>query len=404
MNTGVSQEALSARTDGVLRPHRDDPARLVADLPAPCVQAHAANLMVLGDGALGCVWFGGSMEGRSDISVFFSRLAPGASTWTAPQQLSHDPDRSEQNPVLFPAPDDALWLLHTAQTAGHQDTAFVRCRVSHDHGLSWGPVRTLFDAPGTFVRQPVQVQPDGAWLVPVFRCRTPAGLAWDGSLDDAAVMRSTDQGRSWATIAVPDSLGCVHMNIVPARDSADGRELLAFYRSRWADHVHRAVSHDGGLSWQAPQPIVLPNNNSSIQAIRLQDGRLAMIFNASSAADARERRVSLYDELDDPQDDGSAAPVAEPPARRAFWGTPRAPLTLALSEDDGLSWPHQRHLETGDGYCMSNNSADRRNREYSYPSIRQDQDGALHLAYTVFRQHIRHARVMPAWIESGEPA
>lgn len=402
MNTQNTPNAMNppaavGRTDGVLRPHPDDAARLVADLPAPCVQAHAANLMVLGDGALGCVWFGGSMEGRSDISVYFSRLAAGSSTWSAPQQLSHDPDRSEQNPVLFPAPDGNLWLLHTAQTSGHQDTAFVRCRVSHDHGLSWGPVRTLFDAPGTFVRQPVQVQPDGAWLVPVFRCRTQPGLAWDGSLDDAAVMRSTDQGQTWQTIAVPDSLGCVHMNIVPARD---GHTLLAFFRSRWADHVWRTESPDGGLSWQAPQPIGLPNNNSSIQATRLHDGRLAMIFNASSAADARERRVSLYDELDD-ETDGAPTPAATPstpPERRAFWGAPRAPLTLALSDDDGLSWPLQRHLETGDGYCMTNNSADRQNREYSYPSIRQTEDGALHLAYTVFRQHIRHARVMPDWI------
>ena len=33
------------------------------------------------------------------------------------------------------------------------------------------------------------------------------------------------------------------------------------------------------------------------------------------------------------------------------------------------------------------------NREYSYPSLRQDADGTLHLAYTVFRQHIRHVRL-----------
>ena len=79
-----------------------------------------------------------------------------------------------------------------------------------------------------------------------------------------------------------------------------------------------------------------------------------------------------------------------------------SPLTLALSDDDGLSWPLQRHLETGDGYCMTNNSADRQNREYSYPSIRQTDDGALHLAYTVFRQHIRHVRVMPDWVSAGE--
>jgi predicted neuraminidase len=124
-----------------------------------------------------------------------------------------------------------------------------------------------------------------------------------------------------------------------------------------------------------------------------------MIFNHSSALDATERRASLYDELED--DDASKNDVKSSHVsneRRAFWGAPRAPMTLALSEDDGQTWPWKRHLEVGDGYCMSNDSARRVNREYSYPSLRQTADGALHVAYTVFRQHIRHAKVMPDWI------
>jgi len=388
-------------SDGLLHSHPDDPAREVADLPSPCVQAHAANLMVLPDGTLGCVWFGGSMEGRSDISVYLSRLEPGSRQWTAPVQLSDDPDRSEQNPILFPVPDGALWLLHTAQTSGNQDTSVVRRRVSRDNGRTWGPTETLKDAPaGTFVRQPIHVHTDGAWLLPIFNCRTAAGEKWDGSLDDSAVMRSTDQGRSWQHIAVPDSLGCVHMSIAPA----SGDRLLAFFRSRWADHIHATRSDDGGRSWQRPVPTVLPNNNSSIQALRLADGRLAMIFNASSAADATERRESLYDELEDEAAPAAGAePRTPPPARRAFWGAPRAPMTLALSADDGLTWPWQRNLEVGDGWCLSNDSARGLNREYSYPSLRQGADGALHLAYTVFRKHIRHVRVLPEWVTQASP-
>ena len=108
---------------------------------------------------------------------------------------------------------------------------------------------------------------------------------------------------------------------------------------------------------------------------------------------------ALYDELEEAgESTTTAATETQKPARRAFWGAPRAPMTLALSEDDGLTWPWQRNLEVGDGWCMSNDSAGRRNREYSYPSIRQTADGALHAAYTVFRQHIRHARVTPDWI------
>ena len=107
---------------GHLHKHPEDSQRVVADLPAPRIQAHAANLTLLPDGALACVWFGGSMEGRADISVFKSQLEPGSKQWSEAVQLSHDPLRSEQNPVLSVMPQGELWLLHTAQTSGHQDT------------------------------------------------------------------------------------------------------------------------------------------------------------------------------------------------------------------------------------------------------------------------------------------
>ena len=71
-----------------------------------------------------------------------------------------DPTRSEQNPILFPAPDGRLWLLWTAQISGNQDTAIVRRRISTDNGRTWGPIETLFDRVGTsgvFVRHPPAV-------------------------------------------------------------------------------------------------------------------------------------------------------------------------------------------------------------------------------------------------------
>lgn len=365
-----------------------------ADLPAPRVQCHASNLMTLGDGALGCVWFSGTQEGVADISVWFSRLAAGGDTWSTPVQLSEDPTRSEQNPILFPAPDGTLWLLHTAQLAGNQDTALVRCRVSHDDGRTWGPTRDLFERAGIFVRQPVVVLDNGDWLLPIFHCPTEPGQKWAGHDDTSAVMISSDQGRHWTEVPVPGSTGCVHMNIVPGR--APG-ELLAFFRSRWADHVYRSVSTDRGRHWSAPQPTELPNNNSSIQATRLASGALAMVFNQSSAADATERRASLYDEIDD--GDGRVEAVAK--GRSAFWGAPRAPMTVALSHDEGLSWPARRHLEVGDGYCMTNNSQQGLNREYSYPSIHQSPGGAIEISYTVWRRHIRHLRLAEDWVAAA---
>lgn len=104
--------------DGVIRQHQQDEHIAWAMLPCACPQNHAANLLPLDDGSLMCVWFGGSQEGKADISIWGSRLAPGSDRWSEAVKLSDDPDRSEQNPVLFQAPDNVLWLLWTAQFAG----------------------------------------------------------------------------------------------------------------------------------------------------------------------------------------------------------------------------------------------------------------------------------------------
>ena len=398
-------------TDGVLRP-RDAGVEGVgveeAFLPAPTVQSHAANLSVLGDGSLGCVWFGGTQEGVADIDVWFSRLAPGADEWTEPVRLSDDPTRSEQNPVLFPAPDGRLWLFHTAQHAGDQDTSFVRARTSPDHGATWGPARTLLESErgGVFVRQPPVVLPSGAWVLPTFTCVRVPGEKWVGDSDTSSVWVSTDDGVSWSEGEVPDSTGCVHMSIVPRADGG----YAAYYRSRWADHVYRSVSDDG-LDWSVPQPTVLPNNNSSIQAAPLSGHRTALVLNESSRLDAVARRVSLYDEIDD--DGISDTAPAEPETvsqeelaavRGAFWGAPRAPLTLAVSDDDGASWPVRWVLEDGDGYCLSNNSRDGVNRELSYPSVCQDPTGTVHVAFTYHRRAIRHVRIPSAALDARTAA
>jgi len=370
-----------------------DGERREAMLPSPCIQNHAANLHALPNGDLLCVWFGGTQEGIPDVSIYLSRLPAGGDCWTPAQKLSDDASRSEQNPVLFTTLEGALWLIYTAQLSGHQNTAIVRRRISHDGGHHWGPVETLFDRAGTFVRQPIAVLPDGAWACPVFLCRTAPGERWVGNDDISAVMVSSDAGLTWQEHEVPQSVGCVHMNV---QTLADGT-LLALYRSRWADHIYMSRSRDG-RTWSAPEPTDLPNNNSSIQFTVLRNGHLALVFNESDASHATARRASLYDDIEDSEDSGDLRDQAASARGTAFWGAPRAPLSLAISEDGGKTWRRRRALEIGDGYCMTNNSAEQRNREYSYPSITQGPDGALHIAYTWFRQRIKYVTVDESWV------
>lgn len=391
----MTTETLTVERSGKVHIPENDTARRDAMLPSDCPQNHAANLLPLPDGSLLCTWFAGTQEGIADISIYLSRLEKGAQVWGQPVKLSEDASRSEQNPVLFLAPDNVLWLMYTAQKSGNQDTAIVRFRQSQDLGKSWGEIGTLLGQPGTFIRQPVTVLANGDWLLPVFYCRTQPGEKWVGNNDDSAVKISSDKGKTWRDVAVPESTGCVHMNITPLHDGS----LLALYRSRWADFIYQSRSVDGGNTWSAPQPTELPNNNSSIQVTTLANGHLALVFNKMSAADASERRASLYDEIEDEEDDARAETPVETGGRSAFWGAPRAPMTLAISEDGGRTWPHQRDLETGDGYCMTNNSQQKLNREFSYPSIKQGLNGELHIAFTYYRQAIKYVCVDESWVK-----
>lgn len=383
---------------GRLSINKNDSARIEAFLPTECVQNHAANLLPLPNGDLLCTWFGGTQEGIADISAYYSRLKKGSQTWTKAVKLSNDATRSEQNPLFFLAPDNVLWLLYTAQIAGNQDTAIVRYRQSHDFGETWGPIKTLLEDPnkGIFIRQPITVMPNGDWLLPVFYCIAKPGEKWVGSYDTSGVMISKDNGKTWFNVDVPDSLGCVHMNILLLKDNS----LYALFRSRWADNIYASRSTDGGYHWSTPIATNLPNNNSSIQATVLNNGHIALVFNQSSAKDAIARRISLYDEIEDESCANKKEAEIIDGQKNAFWGAPRAPMSLAISMDNGETWPYIRHLDEGDGYCMTNNSKDSLNREFSYPTIKQGLDGKLHIAYTYYRMAIKYVVIDENWVKN----
>jgi predicted neuraminidase len=378
-------------SDGKLKEVTEGLKRTEAYLPSDCIQNHAANLLVLDNGDLLCTWFAGTQEGIPDIHIYMSRLKKGESSWSKAVKVSDDSTRSEQNPVLFKAPDEKIWLLYTAQKSGNQDTAIVRYRISEDNGHSFGPIKTLFDQEGTFIRQPIVVLDNGEWLLPVFYCHTTKGRKWTGHRDTSAVKISKDEGNTWEEYEVPNSTGCVHMNI----EKLDDGTLLALFRSRWADYIYSSYSTDNGRTWSEPKPTELPNNNSSIQFTKLANGHLALVFNNMNAENCTERRASLYDDIEDEENEENVVSesVEDCGEREAFWGAPRAPMTVAISEDNGMTWPFVKNIEIGDGYAMTNNSKDKLNREYSYPSIKQGSEGNLHIAFTYFRQTIKYVQL-----------
>ncbi|KAL2214539.1 neuraminidase [Sarocladium strictum] len=368
-------------------------------IPSATVQCHASNILQLPDKTLLCTWFGGSQEGLPDICIWLSRFAPGAKEWSPAQKISSDENRSCQNPVLFRAPNTGyLWLFHTSQDGGNQDGCLVMARTSSDEGKTWSDAKyPLKGQTGVFVRQPVVVLNDGTWVLPVFYCRATPGYRWIGNNDIAGVFYSKDNGETWTESLVPESLGCVHMNIIAP--SANDTNFVAVYRSRWADNIYRSTSSDG-INWTPPKATVLPNPNSGICAARLSSGAIAIVFNRSAAEADQQRREGLYDDITPESDKRVNQPAVGD--KSAIWGTPRKTLTLGVSKDDGETWT-QRVLEEGDGFCMTNNSIEKTNRELSYPSILVEKtDGAdvAHVGFTFHRQYIKYVRVEDpeAWV------
>lgn len=375
--------------------HRISEVRQEALLSSPMIQNHASFLHLTEDGTLICAWFGGTLEGKSDISIFASVLTANASAWGAPQRLSFDDAHSEQNPVLFGAPDGTLWLFHTSQPSGNQDECRIRmarvARDNNDPSVLTAEAGQFIDLPrGCFIRAPLVVRNDGAWLLPIFRCIQRPGQKWNGSHDTAAIGISLDNGTTWKLQDLPQSTGCVHMSPTAVGDTG----YTAFFRRRQADFVYRTLSKDGGKTWSAPRPTDVPNNNSSIAAIRLADGRIAMICNPVNASHSSDRRASLYDELgvEDDRPDADPTGGCEP-----VWGVPRAPVSVCLSDDDGVTFKTRLLIEDGPGTCLSNDSTDGRNMEMSYPWLLEGPDETLHIAYTYHRRAIKYVRLAPGW-------
>ena len=329
--------------------------------------SHAANLLQLRNGDLLCFWFSGSSEGKSGVAIVASRLHK--SHWARPIVIDRQMGYSFQNPVPFETPSGDILLLHTAQPEKEgQSAARVLMVRSRDHGKSWSQPQVVFDQPGAFVRSPLLVRPDGAWLLPMYY--TPTSAITTGAESHYPVVKiSTDQGNTWQECSIPHANGLVQPTVVRQKD-----HYVAFFRSRFADHIYRATSPDG-CAWSTPQATELPNNNASIQAVALRNGHIAMVFNNTHAE-----------------------PVTGKPATGV-----RAPLTVAISTDEGLTWPAMRNLETGlrsqeseedyRQHVRQSNEYD----EYSYPSILQSRSGDLWAAFSWRRQTIKIMRFNEDW-------
>lgn len=323
-----------------------------AYLPILSPASHAANLIQLRNGDILCFWFSGTKEGASGVSIVMSRLPHGSRQWTKTELIHRETGRSYQNPVIFQDPTGVLWLFHSSQAANQGETnAHVLLLQSMDNGSTWSAPKVEFANPGSFTREPVVVTDSGSWLLPIFYV-----LPGDARKTNySAVEVSDDHGKTWHECVVPKTTpGLVQPNIIRLRSNS----YVMFMRSRNADFVYRSTSSDG-CHWTDPVATVLPNNNASVQGVKLRNGHLVLTF----------------DNIDEKL---------------------RFPLSIALSEDNGVTWKYVRDIEPGPPGIDPDSKV-----EFSYPSVIQERNGKIMVAYTYNRQTIKVVEFEEKWIRHG---
>ncbi|MCL5270507.1 MAG: exo-alpha-sialidase [bacterium] len=330
--------------------------------------SHAANLVVMPGGRLAFICFRGSAEGEPDTVLTMQTLQSDGA-WTEPRIIVEEPGYPVGNGVLMPVHDGRVLIFYTlsyaacrcaaaAAKGAHWSHCLVHYRASADGGATWGERGALTEEFGYICRNPAIRMSNGEYLLPIYDNRgggRPGFEGMGGNEGGVAVSADLCQWRRYGRMVAGPGLA------QPTVVELENGRLLALLRSRiywngddprWAV-IWRSRSDDYGRNWSHPEPTALPNNNSSIQMIRLQSGVLALAYNHQS-------------------------------------GRMRSPLNIALSYDDGATWPLRREIEP-----------ETRGAEYSYPAIAQTSDGRIHLAYTWNRTHMKHVAVTQAEIENA---
>jgi predicted neuraminidase len=326
----------------------------------------------LADGSLIAVWFQGSGERRAnDVRLLGSRLAGAGSDWSAPFPMADTPGLPDCNPTLLVDGKGRLFLFWVVVAANRWEQAVLKYRRADE------PVGT---------GEPSWSWQDAIHLVPgeAFARRVEAGfgeLAVTEHLWAAYAPRYSSQVIEAARD--PAKRQCGWMTRVHPVLRADGRILLPLYSDGFNLGL-MALGEPDGMSWRALGPIVSPGGVQP-SPVPLGEGRWVAFLRDNGPAPHRMlRSVSTDDgetwsvavDTDVPNPGSSVEAIALADGRIALalndLERGRHRLSLFFSADGGATWPKRRVVAFDpDG-----------RHAFAYPSLIQASDGRLHLTYS----------------------
>lgn len=315
---------------------------------APFLSCHASTIVELENGDLVAAYFGGSYEGCEDVCIWVSRRSKDSTEWSSPLMaadgvLNDTLRKACYNPVLQLMPNGELWLFFKIGSCVADWTGWVT--TSSDGGKTWtakealpdgflGPIKDKPMLLGAKLLCPSSTEKEG-WRIH-FEILDLENHQWHkvGPIKASTAITTIDMNKPDAQ---PQEIMCIQPALLRMADGS----LKALCRTK-NGRIAVTTSHDNGESWSQVTLTDLPNNNSGIDAVTLQDGRLVLVYN----------------------------PVAVAPGDEMG---PRTPLAVAISQD-GECWRDFFIIE-GTG-------------EFSYPAVIQGANGKLYCTYTWQRKLI----------------
>jgi alpha-L-rhamnosidase len=304
-------------------------------------ESHAATIAETPNGLI-AAWFGGTKEGNKDVCIWTSQNVNGH--WTNPIKVADGKINDTTvyacyNPVLYQVPNGELILFYKIgpNVAGWKGF-LIR---SFDNGKTWSSREAL---PEGFLG-PIKNKPEivnGVLVCPSSTEKT----GWKVHFE-----YTSDNGKTW-TKSEDLNDGKTMTGIQPTILKYKDGSLQTLTRTKQRV-VNEAWSKDGGKTWSPLQSIGLPNNNSGLDGVTLQDGRQLLVYNH-----------------------------VKPAANATSGKGARSPLNVAVSSN-GKDWFAAAILETSPI------------NQYSYPSVIQTKDGLVHIVYTWRRERIKHVVLDP---------
>jgi predicted neuraminidase len=222
-------------------------------------------------------------------------------------------------------------------------------------GATWSTPASFYTLPGAFDRNRI---------IPKFNSNELIFPCYNSTLVPHSFILQLSSRMSIVTrIDIKESDHLIQPTTIRLHNSS---QLRTFFRDKRGEWIYYADSNDDGLTWTTPKPTTLPNNDAGIEAYVLKSGAVIMAFDNRNGT----RQV-------------------------------RTPLTVALSYDNGMTWPYHRDVQIHDDDNATYAG------EFSYPSLLQsfwsDSDGNdIHLVHTYDRLTIKYRRFNENWVKQGK--